>query len=305
MLALRRFALGVLGYNILVILGGAYVRASGSGAGCGRSWPTCQGEILPTLEGSTTVEFGHRVMSGIAAILVVALALWVRAKVPPFKPARRAALWAVIAITAEALIGAILVTGQWVAEDTSAVRSLVVPLHLANTFLLLAALTTLVFWLTNEDWIRGGLPSGILWIGFGLVLVALTGGGTALADTLFGNEASSHFLTQMRILHPIFAMGVGALVVMFVMDKRWSSREAKLIVILVIVQALLGVLNVVFVESIPMGLIHLLVADLLWIAWVWLGAGMSSAKGMPASKPPWDIPEGKVFRPRPRTPRAF
>ncbi len=42
-----RYAWGVLLWNVLVALWGAYVRATGSGAGCGSHWPTCNGEILP------------------------------------------------------------------------------------------------------------------------------------------------------------------------------------------------------------------------------------------------------------------
>ena len=51
--AFRRYAWAVLAYNVLVVLWGAYVRASGSGAGCGSHWPLCNGELLSrTLEGS-------------------------------------------------------------------------------------------------------------------------------------------------------------------------------------------------------------------------------------------------------------
>jgi heme A synthase len=42
-----RFAWGVLAYNVAVILWGALVRATGSGAGCGGHWPLCNGVALP------------------------------------------------------------------------------------------------------------------------------------------------------------------------------------------------------------------------------------------------------------------
>ena len=41
------FAWAVVAYNLAVILWGAYVRASGSGAGCGSHWPLCNGEVVP------------------------------------------------------------------------------------------------------------------------------------------------------------------------------------------------------------------------------------------------------------------
>ncbi|MEZ4640810.1 MAG: COX15/CtaA family protein [Caldilineaceae bacterium] len=45
--ALAKYSWGVLFYNLLVIMWGAYVRATGSGAGCGRHWPVCNGEVIP------------------------------------------------------------------------------------------------------------------------------------------------------------------------------------------------------------------------------------------------------------------
>lgn len=45
--AFRRFAWVVLGYTLLVILWGAYARATASRAGCGGHWPLCNGQIVP------------------------------------------------------------------------------------------------------------------------------------------------------------------------------------------------------------------------------------------------------------------
>src|SRR3990172_10482867 len=71
-----RFAWGVLAYNLAVILWGAYVRASGSGAGCGSHWPLCNGVVVPhTSRVETLIEFTHRVMSGLAFLIVIALLL--------------------------------------------------------------------------------------------------------------------------------------------------------------------------------------------------------------------------------------
>src|SRR4030095_2800503 len=79
-MALNRFAKFVwfvVGYNVLVILWGAFVRASSSGAGCGAHWPLCNGEVIP-LNPSTArvIEFTHRGMSGISLLLVLGLLIW-------------------------------------------------------------------------------------------------------------------------------------------------------------------------------------------------------------------------------------
>src|ERR1700681_3527326 len=90
----RKFAWGVLAYNVAVILWGALVRATGSGAGCGGHWPLCNGDVLPEISQSATViEFTHRVMSGAALIAVLALFRWAWKTLPPRHPSRRWAAW--------------------------------------------------------------------------------------------------------------------------------------------------------------------------------------------------------------------
>ena len=49
-LRLNRFAKlawAVVAVNLLVIVWGAYVRASFSGDGCGDHWPLCNGQVIP------------------------------------------------------------------------------------------------------------------------------------------------------------------------------------------------------------------------------------------------------------------
>jgi protoheme IX farnesyltransferase len=71
---LSRYAWGVLVWNALVALFGAYVRATGAGAGCGAHWPTCNGEIIPRApQVETLIEFTHRATSGLAFLSVLAL----------------------------------------------------------------------------------------------------------------------------------------------------------------------------------------------------------------------------------------
>src|SRR5580693_8303994 len=76
-ISLNRFAWFTLAYNIAVVLWGAFVRATGSGAGCGRHWPLCNGEFLPaTPQTQTVIEFTHRVTSGLSLVLVAILLIW-------------------------------------------------------------------------------------------------------------------------------------------------------------------------------------------------------------------------------------
>src|SRR3954471_23520600 len=142
-----RFAWGVLAYNLLVIAWGAFVRASGSGAGCGRHWPLCNGEVVPRAPAvATIIEATHRVTSGIALVLVVALAVWAWRALPQRHPGRRAAVMSAVFVFGEALIGAALVLFELVAHDASMKRALSMILHLCNTFFLLASTAVTAWW---------------------------------------------------------------------------------------------------------------------------------------------------------------
>jgi heme A synthase len=282
MSGLVRYAWFVLFFNVGVILLGALVRATGSGAGCGESWPTCQGELLPDLRGDTAVEFTHRATSGVALILVLVLVLLVRRAAAKGHPGRTGAVVALVAVIGEALIGAMIVLAAWVADDDSVARAVAVPLHLVNTLLLLAALTLTVFWLSG-----GGRPDieanrrSFRWVlvgGVALVLISATGAVTALADTLFPKEgigldleAGSHFLTRLRIIHPVLAVTT-AVVAWWKLGSDVRSTEARAVAVLVGAMLVTGIVNVSLGVPVWMQLVHLALADALWITYVLLAA---------------------------------
>src|SRR5947199_7111451 len=71
------FAWVVLGWNIVVILWGVFLRASKSGDGCGQHWLTCQGEVIPSApELKTVIEFSHRITTSLAGVLIIVLLIW-------------------------------------------------------------------------------------------------------------------------------------------------------------------------------------------------------------------------------------
>jgi heme A synthase len=283
---LVRFGWIVIGWNVVTIMLGALVRATHSGAGCGRSWPTCRGEVLPELGGATTIEFIHRVASGISLVLVVSLLVIVWRSVDRPHPARRAVAWAGLAVVAEALIGAAIVLYEWVADDSSIGRGIAVPLHLVNTFVLLAALTLTVWFLQGGGRLvaRGKLLGWVIVGGAALVAIAATGAVTALADTLFPSESigeglaaaarsTEHFLTRLRVVHPVLAvLAVSAAMVATRLLGEPVLRRVRAILTLGVVQMMLGII-VVFLGS-PWWArqLHLLIADLIWIGYVWFAA---------------------------------
>jgi cytochrome c oxidase assembly protein subunit 15 len=290
-----RFAWGVLGYNLLVIGWGAYVRATGSGAGCGSHWPLCNGTVVPRAPRmETLVEFTHRATSGLAALSVFALAWWVFRSREKGDAARTAALVSAALIIVEALLGAGLVLFGWVENDASWGRVASLGLHLTNTFLLLGALALTASFLNGApavSWRGTARPARAL-AGAPLVailIVAVTGAMTSLGDTLFPAESlaagfrqdfapTAHFLERLRVIHPALAL-LSALVVIvsatriarFRADAR-TVRLARVARALVLLQIVGGFANLALLAPTWMQLAHLLLADTLWIVLVLLSA---------------------------------
>jgi heme A synthase len=298
-----RYAWGVLAFNLFVILWGAYVRASGSGAGCGSHWPLCNGEVLPrSAAAATLIEFGHRLTSGVALLLVMGLVIGARRVFPPRHGARRAAYASGILILTEALIGAGLVLLEYVADDASVARGFWVSGHLANTFLLVAALTLTPLWAAGLPGprLRGhaALASVFAIALAGVLVLGTSGAVTALGDTLFpvtswaeGKKQTfsetAHLFVRLRIWHPTLAVAVGgAVVVAALAALRSDVRQARLargVVSLYLLELAVGLLNVWTLAPIEIQLIHLLLADVIWIALVALTASALADPPRPAA----------------------
>lgn len=307
-----RFAWFVLGYTMLVIVWGAFVRATGSGAGCGSNWPLCNGEVLPRPEQiETLIEFSHRVTSGFALIFVFILYWWTRRLFERDDRIRSAAFWSLIFVTGEALIGAGLVLFELVADNASMARGFSMALHLGNTFLLLGGLTLTAHWSAGGPVPRvfwGDRVARLFWLSVGVMfLVGSSGAIAALGDTLFpaGSLAeglsqdlspTAHIFVQLRVLHPFIAFGASILLLSLVAAVRAEKRPqparryATALNVMVIVQLLAGSLNMVLHAPVWMQLVHLLLADLVWISLMLTGnaalAGTSPSPAPETAKAP-------------------
>src|ERR1035441_4219945 len=119
--AFARYAWAVLAYNVGVVLWGAFVRATGSGAGCGNHWPLCNGTATPhSASAATIIEFTHRVTSGLDLALVALLVVWAFRRFPRRHPVRLGATLSALFLITEALLGAALGSE----EHTSELQSL-------------------------------------------------------------------------------------------------------------------------------------------------------------------------------------
>jgi heme A synthase len=286
-----RYAWGVLLYNLLVIVWGAYVRATGSGAGCGSHWPLCNGEVVPRSAGAATmIEFTHRLTSGLALILVAVLAIWAFRAFPRKHPVRTGAAVSLALILVEALLGAGLVLFRYVAENASAGRAIYLSAHLVNTLLLLGAITMTAWWASAGNRAVFRRWRGALAVGFALSLVlGVSGAIAALGDTLFPPSPvreSTHALVRLRLLHPLIAVIACAYLagMAWIASARFGlRRNAHALLWLIAVQLAAGVVNVLLLAPVWMQLVHLLLADLVWIALVLLAAETSPAKPEPVA----------------------
>jgi heme A synthase len=174
-----------------VVLLRAYVRATGSGAGCVNKWPICNGEGLGTnARAQTIIEFTHRMTSGIALLVVACLAVLCWRVTSKRDWARYSAVLAAAFLANEALLGGALVLLDYVGKDKSVGRILFLSLHFGNTLLLLAALSLTAAWLSNGG---GGFALArsrrqVITIGaslFATMVIGITGALSALGDTLF------------------------------------------------------------------------------------------------------------------------
>jgi cytochrome c oxidase assembly protein subunit 15 len=296
--ALRRFAWGVLAYFVAVILWGTLVRATGSGAGCGNHWPLCNGTVMQhSASVNTTIEFTHRITSGLSFFSVVALLWWTFAGTVRGHLARAAAVASVVFTLIEAMLGAFLVKLGLTAQSQSPLRPAYLALHLTNTLLLLAALTLTAHLLSrSKGFLRGGIrlvaPFGAVATVVVVMIVGVTGSLAALGDTLFPASslgmalaqdfsATSGWLVRWRWTHPTVAFVASIFLVWLLVraaqrSTAWDNRRLSALVLLLLATVYaLGVLDVVLLAPLWVQVAHLLAADSLWAALVVLTARLT------------------------------
>jgi cytochrome c oxidase assembly protein subunit 15 len=288
----------VLVYFIAVILWGTLVRATGSGAGCGNHWPLCNGTVIQhSASVNTIIEFTHRLTSGLSLFAVVGLLVWTFAGTVRGHLARVAAVASVGFTLIEAILGALLVKLGYTAQSQSPLRPAFLALHLANTLLLVAALTLTAHLLGRN---RGYLPGCVRLVApFGAaaavfvgMMVGVTGSLAALGDTLFPAtslglalaqdfSSTSGWLVRWRWTHPGIAFAA-SIVLIWLLVRAAQRRThgdnralSALVLFLLAAVYLLGLLDVMLLAPLWVQVAHLLAADTLWAALVVLTARLT------------------------------
>lgn len=297
-LALRRFAWGVLAYFIAVILWGAVTRATGAGDGCGNHWPLCNGTVVqhsPSLD--TLIEFTHRITSGISFFSVVGLMIWTFRTTVRGHLARATSVASVAFTLVEAVLGAFLVKLGLTAQSQSPLRAPYLALHFTNTLLLVAALTLTAHLLSRtKGYARGEIrfaaPFAAVAAVILLLVVGVTGSLAALGDTLYPAMSLSAALRQdfsqtgvwlvrWRWTHPIAACAACVFLIWLVVraarqKAHWDNRGLAIgVLTLLAAQYVLGILDVLLLAPLWLQVLHLLGADVLWVALVVLAARLT------------------------------
>jgi len=195
-------------------------------------------------------------------------------------PVRQAAAASLVLILTEALLGAGLVLFKYVGDNASIGRAVYLSAHLINTLLMLAAMALTAWWGAGRapaswkgsaaKWMFGALAAALA--------IAITGAITALSDTLYPSaslkegwaldfSAAAPLFIRLRIWHPVIAVLATAYIAITAVAigrRPWGAIVATLAVI----QLAAGVLNLELLAPIWMQLVHLLLADFLWIALV-------------------------------------
>jgi len=299
--------------NTVVILQGAVVRLTGSGAGCGSHWPTCNGTVVPldpSLE--TLIEFSHRLLS--AGVLVLGVWLLVRAlKVRRAKPGFAAfASAATVFLVIEALIGAGTVLLGLTGENTSVARGVWVAGHLVNSLLLIGTVVCTVVY-ARDDAPRfplrlsgqAGLFAVLATALLAALVLSFTGGIAAMGNTIFPPDSlaqgfradfdpASHPLIRLRILHPLIAIAVGTYLFLGLGLAWWlkpvpAARQlARSLLVVYLVQLGVGTANLTMLGPTVLQLLHLLLAVTAFALLAALSVTMLGGTMVKGSGPLWN-----------------
>ena len=289
-MTIHRLAMGTLLLTFLLIVFGGYVASSESGMGCGPDWPLCNGVLVPVLHGETLIEYTHRVIGALLAVLS-ALLWWKIRRSQASASVRRAADGMALLLVLQILLGALVVVLD--------LPAIVVTLHLLIAFAFMALL--LYLWRTTRPADRPAsrpIPLGFLIQHVNLILLLCTitiALGAYIKHQSYG--LACDWLTCReswlpvgeaqiwQTLHRLFALATAAYTALFAAinlanaDRRAAAGLRNRLVALaaaVLLQLLIGVAAVATNLDIAWAVIHLAAATALFAVLaelrIWLGS---------------------------------
>jgi len=292
---------------ILIVIGGV-VRVSDSGLGCGpagsgvEGWPLCTGQVFPLVGGSTLVEFTHRLVAGLVAVLIVLLAFYAWRRLRNRTWLLRGSFFAVALVLFQAVLGGLTVEHN--------LHSALVAIHLGVAMILLGILlamyrnaspgpepeaaaanralratTWTAAFLVLATIVVGGYVAGTE--GEGTVNEPVAGAHVACGTDFptcgdavlpFGRDSMVDAQLTHRVLMLLATIAVLCFVVMAMRRgiRSWPVAAAAAMVLL---QVLLGALNVWMGKHAGLIVGHLTLGTLVWAVVVWAGLTFSAIRG--------------------------
>ncbi len=289
----RLVNLTILATFALILIGGV-VRVSDSGLGCGppgsgsHGWPLCDGQVIPFLQGSTLVEFSHRIAAGVVGILILVLIWQAVRHLREHRWVVRGTIAAGVLVLAQAGLGGATVENN--------LHELLVAIHLGLAMLLLALLIGLRrIAVPATDDVPAGATRGLralAVVASVLVLATIVAGGYVAGTEEEGVQGSvvvngAHLacgeefptcldsfmpygvsrLTDIHLTHRAFMyLAAIAVIALFALAWRRGVRTWPFGAALGILaaQILLGALNVWLGKHAGLVVAHLTVGTLLW-----------------------------------------
>jgi len=273
----------LLYYTVFVIVWGAWVRISHSGDGCGKGWLRCEGALFPkTLESEVWIEYFHRLTSGLYGLFVIFILILVYRNYAQNSVVKKAALTTFVLMMIEAALGAALVLKGLVGSNATLYRLIVMTLHQINSLLLVGSTVALYSLLKNSE--NFNLKRLLSHRGLLILFVALpaTGAWAALSNTLFPSsglieglsadfDLNSPWILKLRIVHPILATGFAIYWSHYFYNLSIESKDPSVqkssrnLALYLVVSFLFGGLTLLSLSPVWMKLIHLTLAQGLWI----------------------------------------
>ena len=269
-----------IGAYVIIILG-VLVTTSGSGQGCGNTWPFCRGQIIPgviTMAG--LIEYSHRVMSSLEGFLVLVLTVWAWLMYRKDFRVKLFAFLSLLFVVLQGALGAFTV----VYEGTLAL-SWLLSIHFGLSLIAFASVVLLTIRLFQVSREQQGRPeragSAVPRLQFPIwglavytyivvytgALVEHTGAVTSCGDQLPGC-GSTYFpgfasLAGIQVLHRYVAGLLWLLVLCLLVAVMRSYRQRRDLVqgawwafILITLQAISGVFNVLTAGQMLAALVH-------------------------------------------------
>jgi heme A synthase len=299
---MRRLVLATAVATFVLIIVGGVVRVSDSGLGCGpagsgfHGWPFCNGDVVPGMDLNSVVEYTHRALAGIVSIMIVSIVVlaWRR-----HREYLMPAVGLLVLILGQAALGGATV------EDN--LEEAYVAAHLCLAMLLLGGLLYLYRNVSGAAVVDGGPRMRALGIAASVaVLCTIVAGGYMAGTQNYGRadyqlgDGAHHAcgkefptcngdfmpfgksrLVDIHLTHRAFmylaALLVTALVVVAI-RRGVLTRYAWGLAALLVLQILVGALNVWLDEYELLILLHLALGTLLWATTLGLTLQLAPAR---------------------------